>query len=1029
MITAIFILVGLSTITSHSMVALRGSLSGQAQGLNNVPRRSLMKYLRWFVIGLIVLVVIAILLFVAQRQRRAAFESGLRQAFEAMSAGEPYKALPILRGLNPGPANEAQVDYLIGYCDRGQGHFDQARIVWDVLQPHPSLAHDAGPALADRLIELGHYAEAERLVNEAIDKVESEDGLLAAKLRERLVVLFRLMGRRTELKPLIQTTWNEVATGGSSTDLAGISEPRNLLRQHTVADLEPPGVEQLRSQLNRAYQQAPKDEGVWLGLANLAILEGDFGAAHQWLDRFESQTSPRLPVISAQFRLAQAEEDLRGALDAVRDINFVNSDPERWVLVVAWLAEETGDRIRAIDAYRWILEGNPTDLSAMEKLAALLAESGRRQEAQDLRTRKGELDTLLNRYREQHYKANPATDGPTMAESAEQLGRYFEANAWWTLYAKANGHSDNSREALRRLETILANLDTRSRAIPIKFGHSGTLDRVRAATIVRDSVDRGSIPPVEFVESAAEAGLEFRHEPGRTPDRQLPETMSGGVALLDFDSDGSLDIFAVQGGQLRGDPLDQNDLGSRLYRNLGDGTFEDVTTSAGLGSVPSGYGHGVTVADFDQSGTPDLLITRLGSLLLLRNRGDGSFEDATTEVGLGGERGWPTSAAFADIDLDGDLDLYVAHYVAWDVNDPQRCPKPDGENSYCHPLVLEGTHDRLYRNDNGQFLDISEEAGIQIDPPGRGLGVLAADLDQDGMIDFYVANDATANFFFRNLGNGRFEESAEVAGLAGNSRGGYQAGMGIACGDLNADGLLDLVVTNFFGEGSTYYENLGSGIFTDRSESIGLYAATHSMLGFGTAFLDANSDGHLDLMTVNGHVDDFRPQFPYEMPTQLLLGDSRGRLHPIPDEIKSDPWIAPKLGRGLAVGDFDNDGRSDAVGLFQGNPLGLYMNHSTTGHHITISLEGKEANRDAIGALVRLRAGGKSFLLPRFGGGSYQSSSSSRLQIGLGEADGISDLQVTWPGGKEESFGSLAVDRHYRLRQGSGLAELVKKFE
>jgi hypothetical protein len=301
--------------------------------------------------------------------------------------------------------------------------------------------------------------------------------------------------------------------------------------------------------------------------------------------------------------------------------------------------------------------------------------------------------------------------------------------------------------------------------------------------------------------------------------------------------------------------------------------------------------------------------------------------------------------------------------------------------------------------------------------------VLAADLDGDRWVDFSVANDATANFFFRNRGDGTFEEVGESAGLAANAQGGYQAGMGIACGDLNGDGRFDLLVTNFFGEGTTYYENLGDGQFFDRSAAIGLLTATRSLLGFGTALLDANNDGHLDLFTVNGHVDDFRPQYPYEMPTQLLVNDGQGRLAPLADP-GAPPWGIARLGRGLAVGDLDRDGRVDAVGLFQGGPLGLFLNRSDeAGHWIALRLEGSRSNRDAIGAVCTVWAGGRRWVVPRFGGGSYQSASSPWLHVGLGGATSIDRLEITWPSGLRETIEGLEADHRYRVREGTAQAE------
>src|SRR5262249_17705416 len=271
-----------------------------------------------------------------------------------------------------------------------------------------------------------------------------------------------------------------------------------------------------------------------------------------------------------------------------------------------------------------------------------------------------------------------------------------------------------------------------------------------------------------------------------------------------------------------------------------------------------------------------------------------------------------TWSALADLDGDGDLDLYVCHYAAWDLANPRICRDPKTQAYLnCSPLLAEALPDRLFRNDRGRFVDVTAGSGI-VDRDGRGLGVALADLDADGRVDLFVANDSSANFLFRNLGGMRFEETAHAAGVAGNASGNYQAGMGVAAGDLDGDGLIDLAVTNFFGESTTFYRNLGGGLFTDATSTVGLAVPSRHLLGFGVAFRGGNGGGRLDLVSANGHVNDLRPNFPYLMPAQLLLGGSDGRLTDV-SGIAGAPWRMPRMGRGLAVGDLDNDGRLDVL--------------------------------------------------------------------------------------------------------------------
>jgi hypothetical protein len=458
-----------------------------------------------------------------------------------------------------------------------------------------------------------------------------------------------------------------------------------------------------------------------------------------------------------------------------------------------------------------------------------------------------------------------------------------------------------------------------------------------------------------------------------------------------------------------------------LFRNRGDGTFEDVTDSARLASIPGGYGHGVTVGDYDNDGRPDLFITRWRSYALYHNKGEGTFEDVTDKAGLGGNRDWPTSAAFADLDGDGDLDLYVCHYAAWDPQTSGPCPHASekGRFMYCGPRTFDAMPDHLFRNDGGRFTDVSDQAGITAaDREGRGLGVVAADLDEDGRVDLFVANDLTANFLFHNEGGFRFREIGVEAGVATNADGGYLAGMGVACGDLDGDGRIDLAVTNFYGESTTFYRNLGGGQFVDRTSAVGLSTASRYMLGFGTSFLDVNNDGKLDLATANGHVNDLRPHVPYFMPAQLLLGTEGGRLNDVSARA-GDPWSVPRRGRGLAVGDLDNDGRLDVLIISEGKPLAYLHNQGPTDHFVTLQLDGTSSNREGLGASVTLTAANQRRVAQRYGGGSFLSACDKRLHFGLGSTTRIESIEVHWPSGKVDHYSGLAADTAYLLREGA----------
>jgi hypothetical protein len=536
-----------------------------------------------------------------------------------------------------------------------------------------------------------------------------------------------------------------------------------------------------------------------------------------------------------------------------------------------------------------------------------------------------------------------------------------------------------------------------------------------------------------FVDDALAAGLKFQLESGHTEHHLLPETMSGGVGLFDFDGDGWLDLYCVQGGKLTDAPavraLAPPAAGDRLFRNQGNGTFEDVTEKSGIARIAwgQGYGHGVAVGDYDNDGRPDLFVSRLMAYALYRNQGDGTFEDVTTRAGLAGRRDHPTSAAFADLDNDGDLDLYVCHYMLWDPAHPTICQDKEGRVFYCHPLKVSPAPDHVFRNDAGRFIDVTASSGCA-ETGGRGMGVVAADLDGDHKIDLFVANDSTVNNLWRNRGGFHFEETAVEAGVGAGIQGAYQAGMGVACGDLDGDGKPDLMVTNFYGEGTSLYQNLGGGFFTDRSAASGIALATHFLLGFGIVMADVTNHGRLDVMITNGHVDDNRPYSQYGMPSRLYENRTDGRLVDVSDEAGAC-WKVERVGRGLAAGDLDNDGRVDAVIVAQNEPLAYFHNRSRdVGHFVTFRLEGTKSNRDGIGARVTVTAGGRRQVAERTGGGSYQSASDPRLHFGLGASDRVASVEVLWPSGRKDRWTDLAVDTGYFLREGDPRAGPLRGF-
>jgi tetratricopeptide (TPR) repeat protein len=934
------------------------------------------------------------------------YRASLAQAKARLDAGSIAEARRLLAEAVARWPGEGEVRFLLGACEQALGRPDVAEATWARVPAGSAFAGHAAMLRARLLLNRARFAEAEELLPIAM----RASGPHAIEARERLVVLLKLEGRFDELRTVVQDGW------GSYPDRFG------LLRQLANLDsIVPVPIEKIWPGLEKAAETAPDDDRIWLGRANLAIRTGEFDKARRWLDDCLRRRPHDVPAWKSRLDLAVATGDAAGAREALEHLKPDGLPPERVLALRAWFTAQAGDRERERQALGQLLESAPGRVQAVERLAELELLAGRAEAAARLRARKVELDRAKIHYEMLVTKPSAEAAGHCveMARLAETLGRSFEARSLWSVALERSPGNREAREALARLErTTASRVGPTVAALLAELGPA----HARAAR----SPGRLAAPP-EFADDAEAVGLRFRFDNGATPSRQIPETMSGGVGLLDYDGDGWLDVYLVQGGPFPPDPNAPH-RGDRLLHNRGDGTFEDATAASGIATMAQGYGHGVAVGDYDNDGRPDLFVTRWRAYALYRNQGDGTFRDVTPAVGLVGDRDWPTSAAFADLDNDGDLDLYVCHYLKWDAEHPQICHDEEkNRTSYCAPQKFRHLDDHLFRNDHGRFVDVTKEAGIN-DWHGQGLGVVALDLDGDGHLDLFVANDQSPNFFFRNKGGLKFEEVAELSGLAVNANGGFQAGMGVACGDLDGDGRPDLGVTNFYNESMTFYHNMGGGVFTDHTGEIGLAIPTRYRLGFGTAFLDVDNDGHLDVAIANGHVDDFRPEIPYAMPAQLLTGSAGGQLTDVSDRA-GPPWQVPRVGRGLAAGDLDNDGRIDLLLVAQDGPLAYFHNRTVAaGHALTLRLEGTASHRDAVGARVTVVAGGRHQVAWRFGGGSYQSASDPRLHFGLGDAGRVESIEVAWPSGRIDRFGPLAADDGYLLREGQSEAKPLAGF-
>ena len=567
-------------------------------------------------------------------------------------------------------------------------------------------------------------------------------------------------------------------------------------------------------------------------------------------------------------------------------------------------------------------------------------------------------------------------------------------------------------------------LTTRERAVDAPAEHQPAGPNLSPARV-------SVIPALAFTDITSEAGIEFVHEAGAYGERLLPETMGGGVAFLDYDNDDNQDLLFVNSATWPWQPEPATPSTSKLYRNRGDGSFEDVSEAAGMDFAL--YGMGVATGDYDGDGFVDIFVTAVGENRLFRNLDGERFADVTGETGVGGSGdAWSTSAAFADIDDDGDLDLFVCNYVAWS-------PEIDREvdyrltgigRAYGPPTDFPGSDSYLYRNDGGKFVDVSEDAGIVVANPatgrpvGKALAVLPADVDGDRRVDFVVANDTVRNFLFLNLGGGRFRETGVDMGLAFDAGGAATGAMGVDAARFDNDGKLAVVIGNFANEmSSLYVARPGEGLFSDDAIVSGVGAPSRRALTFGVFFFDADHDGRLDVLAANGHVEPeigrVQASQSYAQPTQLFwnCGPDCPRRYALLDT--TGDLAEPVVGRGAAYADIDNDGDLDVAITQVGGRAVLLRNDQVLGHNwVRVRLASQSPNRHALGAVVTARIAGRRQIHVVNPARSYLSQVELPVTVGLGDAEGVDELTVRWPSGTEETWIDLDARRRYVLREG-----------
>jgi hypothetical protein len=529
---------------------------------------------------------------------------------------------------------------------------------------------------------------------------------------------------------------------------------------------------------------------------------------------------------------------------------------------------------------------------------------------------------------------------------------------------------------------------------------------------------------VRYTDVRKDAGITFLEDSTQSEEKYYLETMGTGVAWLDYDQDGLMDLFFVQSGETDA-YKPPHPLRSELYHNNGDGTFTDVTEKAGLGGAGH-YGQGVAVGDFDNDGYPDLYVTGYGRAILYHNNGDGTFTNVTAKAGVADEGGWSTSAGWFDYDKDGWLDLLVTNYIEWTPKTNLWCgERRPGYRSYCNPGNYKGQKTKLYHNNHdGTFTDVSDSSGVG-KPESKGMGVVLADFNNDGWPDIAIANDTWPNFLFLNKHDGTFEDVSLVSGLAASEDGRYEAGMGIDAADVDGDGWLDVYITHLDFELNRLYHNNHDGTFDDYTYRSGIGNKAILLSGVSMKFLDYDNDGWNDIVQLNGAMLDnvqlYHSEVSYKEPLLMFRNLGKGQFEKTSDSLGPD-FLRPVAGRGIATADYDNDGDIDIAINNRGDYPELLRNDGgNLNHWLEVLLIGTRSNRDGIGASLKLTSEGVVHVEQSKGGMSYMSASDPRIFFGLGKRTKIESLEITWPSGQVDKLTSLAVDRIIAVKEGTGI--------
>lgn len=831
-----------------------------------------------------------------------------------------------------------------------------------------------------------------------------------------LAQLLLLCGRKHDAVPSIL----QLLRAGEETELL-------LLLGRVDAVIDDPKL------LRDARLAAPDDPNPLLGLAWRAIRDEQLSTAEELVQETlqHDPQSSTAQLMRGRILLA------RSAAEAARtwigqDFTAAASYGEAWFLR-GQLAELIGQPQVAIRSYWEAARRSPELKGPAFRLSNLLAAQGDATAAAQFAAVAQRLQDLEQIQTRALYSGGPGRPEllPELIDALEANGRLWEAVSFARLAYDVSGPTPVAGLRWQRLQSVVAQaplqlvLDPANVALTIDLSRFPLELNTAADSPSEALVSAQSAGPITFRDDAAAAGLKFRYMNGvvGTPSRRMYEFTGGGVAALDYDLDGWIDVCLTQGRTWPPSGRDDEHR-DHLFRNQSGTLFEDVTSRAGI--VESDFGQGATVGDFNADGFPDLYVANIGANRLWLNRGDGTFADVTVAAGLSGEH-WTTSVVMADLTGDGLPDLYDANYVmAQDVFN-RICRHPDGAPRMCMPFDFEAEPDVFWENaGDGTFHD----ATIRLDPPpgGMGLGAAVWDAYGAGQLSLLVANDTTPCFFYDRAGTGdqyRLLERGLEAGVALNGDGKATGCMGIALGDVDADGQLDLLITNFLAEPNTFFRGTAPGFFEDQTRAVGLYAPSLDVLGFGTQFLDADLDGRLELLVANGHIDDLSDRGkPHRMLPQLFRWS--GQRFELESAARVGPYFEQRwLGRAATRLDWNRDGREDLIVGQLDDPTVLLTNTtSASGRFLALRLIGIASSRDAIGTAVRVQSGGRTQTFQLTAGDGYQCSNERRIVAGLGNSTSASSITVRWPSGTTQEFADVASNAEFVLREGQPLLPL-----